>query len=74
MAKANGKSLYIFSAVSRSGTTTASYAIAGMTGSGVATVVGENRTVAVKAGQFSDAFAANSVHIYRIDMSTVTCP
>jgi hypothetical protein len=74
MVKANGTSLYVFSAVARTGTTTASYAIQGMTGTGVATVVGENRTIPVKAGQFSDAFAANAVHIYQIDMSKVTCP
>jgi hypothetical protein len=73
MVKANGTTLYIFSAVSRAGTTMGSYAIQGMTGSATATVVGENRTVSVKAGQFSDAFAANDVHIYSIDLSKVTC-
>ena len=59
---------------SPAGTTTASYTVHGMTGGGVATVVGENRTVAIAAGTFSDAFAANGVHIYRIDLSAVTCP
>jgi hypothetical protein len=74
MVKTGGSSIYVFSAVSRAGTATASYAIAGLTGNGVATVVGENRTVPVKAGKFSDAFAANAVHIYQIDLSAVTCP
>ena len=45
-----------------------------MTGNGVATVVGENRTLPVTAGKFSDAFAANGVHIYTINLSAVTCP
>ena len=45
----------------------------GMTGNGVASVVGENRTVAITAGKFSDAFAANAVHIYKIDLAAVTC-
>ena len=74
MVKASGASLYIFSAVSRAGPTSASYSIAGLTGDCVATVVGENRTIGVKAGLFSDSFDANGVHIYRIDLSTVVCP
>jgi hypothetical protein len=73
MVKVNGTSIYVFSAVSRAGTTTASFVINGMTGSGVANVVGENRTVAITAGKFSDAFAANGVHIYQIDLSAATC-
>jgi hypothetical protein len=74
MVKAGGTSLYVFSAVSRSGTATASFAIQGMTGSGTATVVGESRTIPVKAGKFSDAFAANGVHVYQVDLSVATCP
>jgi hypothetical protein len=73
MVKANGTSVYVFSAISRAGTATASYAIAGMTGDGVATVIGENRTLSIPAGKFSDDFAANAVHLYRIDLSAVTC-
>jgi hypothetical protein len=73
MVKANGTSLYVFSAISRAGTATASYTINGMTGNGVATVVGEGRTVTVTAGRFSDAFAANGVHIYTIDLATASC-
>ena len=45
-----------------------------MTGDGVATVVGESRTVNIAAGKFSDAFAANDVHIYEIDLAAATCP
>jgi hypothetical protein len=73
MVKASGKSLYVFSAVSRKGSTTASYAITGMTGNGVANVVAENRTIDVKAGKFSDSFADNDVHIYTVDLSAATC-
>jgi hypothetical protein len=73
MVKASGASLYLFAAIARNGTTTASYQVTGMTGKGVANVVGENRTIDVTAGTFSDAFAQNGVHIYRIDLSTVTC-
>jgi predicted amino acid-binding ACT domain protein len=45
-----------------------------MSGGGTATVVGEDRTVNVTAGKFSDAFAANGVHIYQIDLAAATCP
>ena len=73
MVKANGTSLYVMSAISRAGTTMGSFTVAGMTGNAVATVVGENRTVEVTAGKFADAFAANGVHIYKIDLSMITC-
>jgi hypothetical protein len=73
MVKANGTSLYVFSAISRAGTTTASYTIAGMSGNGVASVIGENRTINITAGQFYDDFSVNAVHIYQIDLSAVNC-
>jgi hypothetical protein len=73
MVKANGTSLYVFSAISRTGTATGSYAIAGLTGKGSATVVGENRTIDVVGGKFTDMFAANAVHIYKLDLAAVTC-
>jgi hypothetical protein len=73
MTKAHGTSLYVFSAVSRPGTTMGTFTIAGLTGSGVATVVGESRTVAVSGGTLTDSFAANDVHIYQIDLSTIVC-
>ncbi len=73
MVKANGTSIYVFSAIAKGGTTTGSYAVSGMTGDATAKVVGENRNVNVTAGKFSDAFAANGVHIYQIDFATATC-
>ncbi len=74
LVKANGSKLYVMSAISRMGTSMGSFTIAGMTGSAVATVVGENRTVKVTKGAFTDAFAQNDVHVYVIDLSTATCP
>jgi hypothetical protein len=73
MVKAHGQTLYLFAAISRAGTATGSFTVVGMTGGGVATVVGESRTVAITAGRFSDAFAANDVHLYEIDLSAATC-
>jgi hypothetical protein len=74
MVKANGTSLYIFAAVSRAGSAMGSFSITGMTGNATAQVVGENRTVVITAGQFRDAFAANGVHVYKLDLSTASCP
>jgi hypothetical protein len=74
MAKARGTSIYIFAATARAGTTKASLAVEGMTGDALATVVGESRTVDVKAGAFSDDFGENGVHIYQIDLAAATCP
>jgi hypothetical protein len=74
MIKASGSSLYVFAAISRTGTATGTFAIAGLTGSARVTVVDENRTIALTGGQFTDMFAANGVHIYEVDLSAVTCP
>jgi hypothetical protein len=74
MVKANGTSLYVFSAVSQKGTATGTFQIEGMTADAVATVVGEGRSVDVVRGKFSDAFPANGVHIYKIDLSVAKCP
>jgi hypothetical protein len=73
MVKATGTTLYVFAAVSQAGAATASFTIKGLEGKAVATVVGESRTLDVVGGTFSDAFVANGVHIYTIDLSTVTC-
>jgi hypothetical protein len=74
MVKAHGTSIYVFSAIARTGTAKASFAVEGMTGDAVATVVGESRTVDVKAGGFSDGFGENGVHIYQIDLAAARCP
>jgi hypothetical protein len=73
MVKANGTSLYVFSAIARPGSATATFAINGMTGNGAANVVGENRSIPIGAGMFADAFAANGAHIYQIDLSKAVC-
>ena len=36
---------------------------------GTATVIGENRTIPISNGRFSDSFVdGNAIHIYRIDV------
>ena len=74
MVKAHGQTLYLFAAISRPGTATGGFLIAGMSGDAMATVLGESRSFLVTAGAFEDAFAANDVHIYQIDLTAVTCP
>jgi hypothetical protein len=71
--KARGQTLYIFAAIAGPGTATGGFEITGMSGYGVVTVLGENRSFAVTDGTFEDVFAANDVHIYEIDLSAVTC-
>jgi hypothetical protein len=71
--KANGSDLYIFSAIADAGIASAAFTVNGMSGNGVATVIGESRTLDIAAGKFSDDFAENDVHLYEIDLSTVTC-
>ena len=73
MVKADGQVLYLFAAIARAGTTTGTFAIAGMTGNATATVAGEGRTLDVVAGKLTDDFAANGVHIYEIDLGAATC-
>ena len=73
MVKSNGTSLYVFSAVSRAGSAMGSFTVNGMSGSGTATVIGENRTVNITTGNFSDSFAANDVHLYQIDFAAIRC-
>ena len=73
MVKAHGQTLYLVAAISRPGTANGGFLIAGMTGNATATVVGENRLIGVTGGAFEDAFAANDVHIYEIDLTSATC-
>jgi hypothetical protein len=73
MVKAHGQTLYLFAAISRPGTADAGFLITGMTGNATATVVGENRVIGVTGGAFEDAFAANDVHLYEIDLTSATC-
>ena len=74
MVKARGKVLYVFAAIARAGTATATFNVVGLNGRATATVIGESRTIDVTAGGFADDFAANAVHLYQIDLGAATCP
>jgi hypothetical protein len=67
MAKWQGGHFYVFAGTAGTTSATGSLAIP-CVGSATATVVGENRTIPVSGGAFTDSFAdGNAVHIYRID-------
>jgi hypothetical protein len=67
MAKWSGQNLYVFAGSAANASSTATFSIP-CVGNATATVLGENRTVAVSNGSFADQFAdGNAVHIYRID-------
>ena len=74
LVKARGQVLYLFAAIARAGTATATFHDAGLNGRVTATVIGESRTVDVTAGGFSDDFAASAVHLYQIDLGAAICP
>jgi len=63
MTKKDGSVNYIFSVAMRDGSTTANFKI--RSGKKVE-VIGEDRTIKVKRGKFSDDFSAYGVHLYRI--------
>ena len=64
MTKQHGGSLYVFAIGMTSGSADASFAVP--EGSG-ATVLGEDRSLKVESGAFSDTFDGYAVHLYRID-------
>ncbi|MEX1238865.1 MAG: hypothetical protein WEB30_04080 [Cyclobacteriaceae bacterium] len=63
MTKKDGKVNYIFAVAMRDGETTATFEVkSGKT----VEVLGENRTIKIKKGKFSDKFADYGVHLYRV--------
>jgi len=63
MTKKEGKENYIFAIAMRSGNTKASFSV--KSGKKVE-VLGENRTIKISKGQFSDDFSSYGVHLYKV--------
>jgi hypothetical protein len=63
MTKNYGGANYIFSVAMRPGTTSATFTVSA--GNNVE-VIGENRTLAISAGKFTDDFPSYGVHLYKI--------
>lgn len=66
MHKRRGTDNYVFAVAMRDGTTSGTFTLTGMTGNTTAEVLGENRTVAVTGGAFSDTFSGYAAHLYKI--------
>jgi Fibronectin type III domain len=67
VAKWDGSNFYVIAGSAENAASVGNFAIP-CVGNATATVVGENRTLPVTAGSFSDSFAdGNAIHIYRID-------
>ncbi len=63
MTKNQGGANYIFAVAMRSGSTTATFTV----NSGVSVeVLGENRTLTISGGKFTDSFSNYGVHLYKI--------
>jgi hypothetical protein len=67
MARWSRGHFYIFAGSAQNSASTGSFSIP-CVGAARAKVVGENRTIPVRAGSFTDSFAdGNTIHVYRID-------
>ena len=67
MAKFHQDRYFVFAGSKENRASTPTFSLTGVD-SGTATVIGENRTIPISNGRFSDSFAdGNAIHIYRID-------
>jgi hypothetical protein len=64
--KRHGGATYVFSVGMRGAVTKGTFQIANLPGDATARVLGEERTIAVKNGVFSDVFEPWDVHLYEI--------
>jgi hypothetical protein len=71
MTKLHQNKYFIFAGSKENRASTPTISLAGF-GSGTATVIGENRTIPISNGRFSDGFEdGNAIHIYRIDSQSM---
>ena len=66
MVKRKGGAAYVFSAAMYGEPTKATFRLKDLAGTPAARVLGEDRTVPVAGGVFTDTFAGHGVHLYRI--------
>lgn len=57
---------YLFTVAMRNGETSATFKLAGVSGEKTVEVIGENRTLLAKKGNFTDRFGPWEVHLYRL--------
>jgi hypothetical protein len=67
MAKFHESKYYVFAGSRENVASIATFSLSGVD-NGTATVIGENRTISISNGRFSDSFEdGNAIHIYRVD-------
>ena len=66
MEKQKDGAVYLFAAMMRDGTTTATFKIKNLSGQQNVEVLGENRILTASDGVFKDQFTHWAVHLYRI--------
>ena len=73
--KVHGGDLYVFAGSAQADAQAAEFTLGCLSGTAVtATVLDEDRTVAIRDGTFSDTFEdGNAVHLYRIDGAAAAC-
>jgi hypothetical protein len=73
--KVHGNDLYVFAGSAQPGPQEAEFTLGCLPGTTItATVLDEDRTVAISNGAFRDTFAdGNAVHLYRIDGAAAAC-
>ena len=66
MLKRDGDGTYLFAAEMRGGNTTATFTLRDFLAAASAEVLGENRSISIRSGVFTDDFSSYGVHLYRI--------
>lgn len=67
MLRRDGDTAYLFAAAIRDGRTTGTFTVPQVDEGATVEVIGENRSLTIAGGGFSDDFAGYQVHLYRID-------
>lgn len=71
MVKQQGGFTYLFTVAMRPGTNTATFTLRSPAARNTVEVIGENRTLPVNEGVFSDRFGPWDVHLYRVESDAV---
>jgi hypothetical protein len=66
MLKRYGDGTYLFAAEMRGGNTTATFTLRDFLVAASAEVLGEDRSISIRSGVFTDDFSSYGVHLYRI--------
>jgi hypothetical protein len=66
MLKQHDGATYLFAVAMRNGDTTATFTLKGLAGDKTVEVLGEDRSLSVRSGAFSDSFKSWAAHAYRL--------